>query len=68
MQPDVEVLGRASQILLYWHDADIHALCSVLARVSDLDEAKDIMVAMAMLADGDEKFLREITLKNIVIT
>jgi hypothetical protein len=65
---NAEALGRAAQMLLYWHDSDIQALLAVLGKVSDLDEAKDIMLSMAMLASGNDQLLREITLKNVAIT
>lgn len=63
-----EALARAAQILLYWHDTDIPALLAVLAKITELHEAKDIILSMAMLAAGNETLLREITLKNAAIT
>lgn len=61
---EADSIGRAAQAILCWADRDCVSLCWLLAKIDTLDEAKDIIVAMAMLISLDPDEIQGIALKT----
>jgi hypothetical protein len=61
--PEAAVMRRAASLLLHMSRWDLPAFLGCLAEVRGEDEAKDIIIAVALLArmDTDVSFLQEIT-------
>jgi hypothetical protein len=48
---EAESIGRAAQLITYWADKDMKPMFAVLSKISTLDEAKDIIVALTIMSD-----------------
>ena len=65
MQPgaNARAIRRAAVLLVHWSRQDLPAFAGCLAEVTSLDEAKDIIAAMAMTASLDSARLPDIILE-----
>lgn len=53
MRPAAADLASAAALLVHWHNRDLEAVTSCLAEVDSVDRARDVLVAVMVIAETD---------------